>query len=1387
MEEQRLLKRKRKATLEKNTTLLCAVCTDLAELYVAEGRYQSAVEEYRTLAELYKNEKKLINYAQANRGIGEAYLGLHQFERALEYLHIYLDVAKTEQDKLEEQRALATIGHSYLSWYLDTTVNPDKNYLHKAFKIFMKSLIVCESLTNIGKLEKVDMTARLFCNLGVVQDCLGNFNKALELLTKSIQICKQHDIFEQLHRGYIAIASLYDKTGDYKNVIQNYNLAIIVAKKLRSKPELLCAALFSKAEALIKLGDFHGAKPVLYKAYKLNSPNLQDKKSIEHHLRAVAVICKTEDQLVVTCENQTEVKKLYEKLGDCACDLKNYKKAIDYYKKMLEAAEKSGVGKRELATCYYSLAQTYKDNEQYKEAVDYFEKEYAIVRDSLKDNLNTLSQIADAKESAGALVTEVKEVYERAFENCRQRKNLKEERRMVLRCLQYMRRSKNHSDAYHYEQCLNELENQNLNVDCSSSDSESVDSDAQIAQIEDEICLEDITDISDDSDNDNPACEQTAGKTSRPKRKRNIVVKNNKGETKLHLAAIKGNALAVQVLLDQGHPVNIRDHAGWLPLHEAANNGRLDVVRLLLDHGSAINDRGDTQGVTPLHDSAYNGHVDIMELLLDKGASAITMTDDGETPLNALRHFMQNNPIDSQVEDKYEGMVRRLTEAMEKTGQQIKPLTVKNQNVPSSLTAVSKEGERASQKRSFIDRNRSFVDDFDFSSTAQNTQDGGANEYREVMSTLKHKNNSANRTNLVNASETAIKRPALISSDEVWDDWLEDDMQSKNKKRKTGLSLEKKSPKAIQRSTPNKRISVDSSQSNEDYIVPDDFFDDFSNDNTDIINSTQTQERRTSNESRVSTGSGTSSKRKNQTSLLESGFSRATTPTNFGVTSSNKKRTPINNKNKPHVAKSKPFQLKLTNSRYGDSLQETTTTTVDLSGDKNDFNFYEKRASPVKNHVTSDPTLFVDVRIEGRLYRVPVLLSQVQTHTIKWLCEQAANRYASKEYMRPTLELETKSGAILADDDLLSLLFPMGSMQAEQVEARVLKWSLPPLIDRYRESCAHMETVQDVLLSKLAEEMSDVLNISNKGLRSATVAPLCKAINHQSNLLEINLSGNFLNTDCVKMLCASLGSLENLQKLNLSSTGLQAGHLSMIAQATSAQKRLECFDLSDNPLRNESLFHLRTITQNSQLTHLNVSGIGLKSDIDDITLNLSSMQDLDVSDNDLSTRDLKCLLGNLDAKVLKSVNMSRLRPNNAKVLQTLTEEVFKLEPVENLKVMKLSRCNIDDTELFNILWHHTKKLTTIDLSYNCDVTGLSLQRLLDHASLCNINLIGCKNIFRNFEFDVLFSGDKRERTIKMYVDDSQRIVNIFNNHFSDQKVVFDELPNFLSIKVLNCR
>lgn len=98
---------------------------------------------------------------------------------------------------------------------------------------------------------------------------------------------------------------------------------------------------------------------------------------------------------------------------------------------------------------------------------------------------------------------------------------------------------------------------------------------------------------------------------------RNLEWENEYGRAAIHIAAITGNTMLVELLIFLGIDPSTKD--GILrctPLHYAAFNGKLDVVNLLIEKGALWN-AVEAQGLTPLDLSITSEHFNIARILID--------------------------------------------------------------------------------------------------------------------------------------------------------------------------------------------------------------------------------------------------------------------------------------------------------------------------------------------------------------------------------------------------------------------------------------------------------------------------------------------------------------------------------------------------------------------------------------------------------------------------------------------------------------------------------------------------------------------------------------------------------------------------------------------------
>ena len=105
--------------------------------------------------------------------------------------------------------------------------------------------------------------------------------------------------------------------------------------------------------------------------------------------------------------------------------------------------------------------------------------------------------------------------------------------------------------------------------------------------------------------------------------------------TPLLIAAERGDAEVVQLLLEYNANVNKKDHLTYTPLHLAVQQGHVQVARTLLEHGSNVNAHTDNWNITPLHDAITKNCLASARLVLDHGAHVDAVGwKNQETPLH---------------------------------------------------------------------------------------------------------------------------------------------------------------------------------------------------------------------------------------------------------------------------------------------------------------------------------------------------------------------------------------------------------------------------------------------------------------------------------------------------------------------------------------------------------------------------------------------------------------------------------------------------------------------------------------------------------------------------------------------------------------------------------
>ncbi|PVD23407.1 hypothetical protein C0Q70_16676 [Pomacea canaliculata] len=114
---------------------------------------------------------------------------------------------------------------------------------------------------------------------------------------------------------------------------------------------------------------------------------------------------------------------------------------------------------------------------------------------------------------------------------------------------------------------------------------------------------------------------------------RRLCMKDTRGQTPLHVAAISGFCNIVDYIIEQNINLDTVDNEGDTALHCAVRNNHVDIIESLLDAG-ATSSITNLRHMAPLHIACDLGNLDALEAMLKKNVDTMIRGEGGCSPLH---------------------------------------------------------------------------------------------------------------------------------------------------------------------------------------------------------------------------------------------------------------------------------------------------------------------------------------------------------------------------------------------------------------------------------------------------------------------------------------------------------------------------------------------------------------------------------------------------------------------------------------------------------------------------------------------------------------------------------------------------------------------------------
>jgi serine phosphatase RsbU (regulator of sigma subunit) len=262
----------------------------IADCYDYNEDYQNSIANYTRAAEIWESLDNNINAAVINSNIGNAYAGISNYPKALEFLLKAQKVLEVSKNKLEIGKVYLRLGLLYFY--------QDNNKL--ALDQFLKSLRIFESINYESGIR--------YCigNLGIVYQALKDYEKSMYYYNKGNQLSELAGDKVGISTGFTNIASVYADMKDYKNAMDYQKKALAIFIELGFKSYI--STVYTNIASLNNITGNYSEAIKNYELAKLNSKESIDDLRLSH--QGLAITYEKLGNYKAAYENHVQFKKL---------------------------------------------------------------------------------------------------------------------------------------------------------------------------------------------------------------------------------------------------------------------------------------------------------------------------------------------------------------------------------------------------------------------------------------------------------------------------------------------------------------------------------------------------------------------------------------------------------------------------------------------------------------------------------------------------------------------------------------------------------------------------------------------------------------------------------------------------------------------------------------------------------------------------------------------------------------------------------------------------------------------------------------------------------------------------------------------------------------------